>query len=88
MAWQRLSLRCSAVLLLFCGVANCQSEYLVRHCLELDHSALMTLGSGQSETIIEAERKYLADCSELMSKKQQTHALVDIGMELINQRQV
>jgi S1-C subfamily serine protease len=87
MPWQWVSLTCSAVLLLFCGVANSQSGYLVQHCTELENRASNALDSGQSETILRAERDLLADCSDLMSKKEQASTLQTIGMELINQRQ-
>ena len=87
MAWQRFSLMCSAVLLLFCGVANCQSGYLLQHCTELMNRSSNANASGQSETILRAERELLADCSELMPKKQQASALSTIGIELIHQQQ-
>lgn len=87
MPWQRVSLTCGAMLLLFCRVANCQSGYLVQHCTDLENRASNALDSGQSEAILRAERDLLADCSELMSKKAQASALQTIGMELIDQRQ-
>ncbi len=87
MAWQRVILTCIAVLLLFCGLANCQSGYLAQHCTDLEDRASKALDSGQSETILRAERELIADCSELMSKKEQASTLQSLGMELINQRQ-
>ena len=58
----------------------------MQHCTELENRASKALDSGQSETILRAERDLLADCSELMSKKEQASTLQSIGMELINQR--
>ena len=86
MAWQRFSLMCSAVLL-FCGVANCQSVYPMQHCTELLNRSSNAMASGQWETILRAERELLADCSELMTKKQQASQLGTIGLALINLRQ-
>jgi len=87
MAWQRFSLMCSAVLLLFCGVANCQSADLLQRCTELMNRSSNAMASGEWETILRAERELLADCSELMPRKQQASALDTIGIALIRQRQ-
>ena len=86
MAWQRVSLRAVRCSCSFVASQTVNRVYVV-HCTELENRATKALDGGQSETIVGAERQLLADCSELMSKKEQASTLRTIGMELVDQRQ-
>lgn len=59
----------------------------MQHCTELMNRTSSAVVTGQSETILRAERELLADCSELMSTRSQAGSLGNIGAELIELRQ-